>query len=165
MRTAYRHTVLVLQHRSIDFNPPFAADLFFLSSFARLAQVREDRSTGSKQTLNGLFICIPLNNVERISNFFMLPPVSLPVLPDLSLKGIGPWWAGFAPALLYPGINRKFVDGYVKNLMICFNLNLISPNTPSLGGWGETHQALISTSTPEGRSSLDKASTVLEEDV
>jgi hypothetical protein len=57
MRTAYRLTVLVLQHRSITFNPPFAADLFFSSSVARLVRVREARSTGSKQTLNGLFIC------------------------------------------------------------------------------------------------------------
>jgi hypothetical protein len=38
------------------FNPSFAADLFFASPFARLAQVRSGRSTGSKQTLNGLFI-------------------------------------------------------------------------------------------------------------
>jgi hypothetical protein len=37
--------------------PSFAADLFFASHFARLVQVRSDRSTGSKQTLNGLFIC------------------------------------------------------------------------------------------------------------
>ena len=40
-----------------DFNPSFAADLFFLSSFARLVRIPSDRSTGSKQTLNGLFIC------------------------------------------------------------------------------------------------------------
>jgi len=37
--------------------PSFAADLFFASHFARLVRVRSDRSTGSKQTLNGLFIC------------------------------------------------------------------------------------------------------------
>ena len=37
--------------------PSFAADLFFVLLFARLARVRSDRSTGSKQTLNGLFIC------------------------------------------------------------------------------------------------------------
>jgi hypothetical protein len=41
-----------------SFNPSFAADLFFSSSFACLAQIPEARSTGSKQTLNGLFIFI-----------------------------------------------------------------------------------------------------------
>ena len=40
------------------FNPSFAADLFFELPFARLARVRSNRSTGSKQTLNGLFIFI-----------------------------------------------------------------------------------------------------------
>jgi len=37
--------------------PSFAADLFFALPFARLVRVRSNRSTGSKQTLNGLFIC------------------------------------------------------------------------------------------------------------
>jgi hypothetical protein len=41
-----------------SFNPSFAADLFFLSPFACLSQIQEVRSTGSKQTLNGLFIFI-----------------------------------------------------------------------------------------------------------
>jgi hypothetical protein len=39
------------------FNPSFAADLFFVSPFVRLVRIRSNRSTGSKQTLNGLFIC------------------------------------------------------------------------------------------------------------
>ncbi len=37
--------------------PSFAADLFFASHIAHLVWVPIDRSTGSKQTLNGLFIC------------------------------------------------------------------------------------------------------------
>jgi hypothetical protein len=41
-----------------SFNPSFAADLFFLSPFVCLSQIPEARSTGSKQTLNGLFIFI-----------------------------------------------------------------------------------------------------------
>ena len=44
--------------------PSFAADLFFASLFARALpslwlRIRSNRSTGSKQTLNGLFICNP----------------------------------------------------------------------------------------------------------
>jgi hypothetical protein len=47
-----------------SFNPSFAADLFFSSPFVCpqknywSPQIPEARSTGSKQTLNGLFIFI-----------------------------------------------------------------------------------------------------------
>jgi len=70
------------------FNPSFAADLFFELPFARLAQVRSNRSTGSKQTLNGLFICI------------------IPVARNINYLD---------PALFYPSRSRKFIDGYKKN--------------------------------------------------
>ena len=67
-----------------SFNPSFAADLFFSSSFACLAQIPEARSTGSKQTLNGLFIFI-----TRV-----VPKKSLREhRADLQIN----------PALLYPG--------------------------------------------------------------
>ncbi|HSZ35100.1 MAG TPA: hypothetical protein VK772_17410 [Puia sp.] len=39
-----------------DFNPPFATDLFFVSSFPGLTETKDNGSTGCKQTLNGLFI-------------------------------------------------------------------------------------------------------------
>ena len=48
------------------FNPSFAADLFFELPFARLAQVRSNRSTGSKQTLNGLFICVTSKSSPKL---------------------------------------------------------------------------------------------------
>jgi len=49
----------------LSFNPSFAADLFFGLPIARLVRVPGNRSTGSKQTLNGLFICaltLPLSS-------------------------------------------------------------------------------------------------------
>jgi len=49
---------LALAASIYSFNPSFAADLFFSSSFLCLSQIPEARSTGSKQTLNGLFIFI-----------------------------------------------------------------------------------------------------------
>jgi len=51
-KTEHRLTVWLAASVYI-FNPSFAADLFF----AFPAETRGHRSTGSKQTLNGLFIC------------------------------------------------------------------------------------------------------------
>jgi hypothetical protein len=53
------------------FNPSFAADLFFELPFARLARVRSNRSTGSKQTLNGLFICNTHHLPKEQANEFL----------------------------------------------------------------------------------------------
>jgi len=58
-------------------------------------------------------------------------------------------------------VSRKFADGYIKSLKFCFDAALLGERLPPKG----PRQALISTSTPEGRSSLDNASTVLEEEV
>src|SRR5579859_1772093 len=59
------------------FNPSFAADLFFASLFVRLVRIRRNRSTGSKQTLNGLFICnipVPRDKFTKsiIQRYFIL---------------------------------------------------------------------------------------------
>jgi hypothetical protein len=76
-----------------SFNPSFAADLFFSSPFACLVQVPEARSTGSKQTLNGLFI------------------FTTRVFSDTGL------FYNFDPALFYPVrlvTRRKFIDGFER---------------------------------------------------
>src|SRR6185437_14755939 len=74
---SYRHTVG--NTASIYFfNPSFAADLFFASPFARLVRVPRSRSTGSKQTLNGLFICFAFRPLGPrsgfLTNFCVAPP-------------------------------------------------------------------------------------------
>lgn len=86
----------------LSFNPSFAADLFFSSPIARLVRVPGNRSTGSKQTLNGLFICT------------LTPPLS-------SAKE----FTKFDPALFYSDSRQKFIDGYIKSLK--FVLSFGSP--------------------------------------
>src|SRR5882762_3955909 len=76
------------------FNPSFAADLFFSSPFFRLVRVRGHRSTGSKQTLNGLFICSPDRARRQWSGSLL---VSSFVPSAFSLRHCAD------PALLYPG--------------------------------------------------------------
>jgi len=90
--------------------PSFAADLFFASLFVRLVRIRSDRSTGSKQTLNGLFICTPtVSQLLKCLLSFMIRPLQ----------------AFTNPALLYPAKERKFADGYIKSLKFCFDVALL----------------------------------------
>ena len=62
-----------------------------------------------------------------------------------------------------PAMNRKFADGYIKSLNYPFKCP--PHQMQCIHRQQAIHQALISTSTPDGRSSFDNASTVLEEDV
>ena len=69
----------------------FAADLFFSSPLVCLAQIPEARSTGSKQTLNGLFIFISptpstifVRRPGLIYNFYPLSYRFAPVGPGQS---------------------------------------------------------------------------------
>jgi hypothetical protein len=85
-----------------SFNPSFAADLFFSSPFICpqknhwSPQIPEARSTGSKQTLNGLFIFIT-----------RVVPKNILRTPGRFTKLIQRY---FIPA------NRKFIDGLERTI-------------------------------------------------
>jgi hypothetical protein len=113
----------------------FAADLFFSSFIARLVRVPKARSTGSKQTLNGLFIFIS------------------PASSTISVT---------CPGLTYNFYPLSYFVGPGQSSAILSRRDYI---TTEVYRWMEKNYALISTSTPEGKSSLDNASTVLEEEV
>ncbi len=97
------------------------------------------RSTGSKQTSKGLFICSPLN-----------PP-----------KGEDKEEIKFYNQRSFLVHSIRLRDDMFKEL---FNPILQLFLAPPFGGQGGFY-ALISTSTPDGRSSLLNASTVLEDEV
>jgi hypothetical protein len=118
-----------IQHRSITSIPSFAADLFFASLFARLVRVRRDRSTGSKQTLNGLFICT-LTVLQLLKCL-----LSLMINPGMNKMSIGSGPGEIKnPALLYPVIRGSLQMDILKSLKFCFQFARPSKETGSRDG-------------------------------
>jgi hypothetical protein len=113
----YWYYSIDLQLQSLVCSRPFLC----VSPSSALRGSGVNRSTGSKQTLNGLFICSPLVQCTRskFTQFFAplfliirLPNPKTQILTLFTIsRGNGP-----DPALFYPGMNRKFIDGRKKNL-------------------------------------------------
>jgi len=110
----YWYYSIDLQLQSLVCNRPFLC----VSPSSAYRGSGVNRSTGSKQTLNGLFICSPLVCYTRSKFTQFLPfrfarssfQLNSVIIDHPAIGAIGP-----DPALFYPGMNRKFIDGYKKN--------------------------------------------------